>query len=1078
MRVLFFRNFMPRRNDIQRILVIGSGPIAIGQACEFDYAGVQACQALREAGYYVVLVNSNPVTIMTDPAYSDRTYIEPLVPEVIETILQKEKIDALLPTLGGQTALNLAMDLFRRDVLVALGVELIGACPKSIEKAESRSAFRKSMDKVGISCLKGFEVTSWEAVQFEFAKEGFSFPLIVRASFTLGGFGGGIAHDFAELEKLVNQGLVASPIHQVLVEESVLGWKEYEMEVMRDQADRCIVVCGIENVDPMGVHTGDSITVAPILTLTDKEYQRMRTDAFAVIREIGVATGGANVQFAVDPKTGRRVVIEMNPRVSRSSALASKATGFPIAKIAALLAVGFLLDEIRNELTQTTYAAFEPSMDYVVTKIPYFDFEKFEGVEAKLHTVMQSVGEVMAIGRTFSESLQKAVCSLEQGYDGLFKAPFQNVSMEVIQQGIQTPNAERLFFIAEGFRRGLSVKNVAELSFWDPWFLRQIEYLIQIESEIQQGAENLDNLDFLRYIKSLGFSDKRLAKLTSGSEYQILFARKKQKINPIFRRVDTCAGEFPSETPYLYSTYLPFSAGLQRLDSDEAQVSNRKKIIILGSGPNRIGQGIEFDYCCVHAAQAVKGLGFEAIMINANPETVSTDHHCSDRLYFSPLFEEPVFEIIQTEQRSGQLLGVFVQFGGQTALKLAQALAEKRIPLLGTSWESISFAEDRSRFQALLKKLNLSQPPNGVATSEVEFRGLIHALGFPVIVRPSYVLGGKGMKVLHSRAEMDQYLLNHLNHLFSDLAPVLVETFLSEAIECDVDALSDGEHVEIVGILEHLESAGVHSGDSACVLPSFSLSPAIKLALINQTRLLAQALKVKGPLNVQFAIQGEKVFIIEVNPRASRTLPFVAKAMKKTYVKQAVRLCLGETLSSEFSHTSDFSLSYYAAKQPIFSFDRFREVNTCLGPVMKSTGEAMGIGLTPVEAVAKAIRALFKKKIDTIAVVWDFGSQERALMDAYRNLGIVLLEQIPSEWLLRAEKQVDLLLLLGKNLVSREAYYRAAHQAKIPVFTTWMHALALVEVIKAMSQSKTNVYALQDRILEPIETVTYEDVAL
>ena len=946
---------MPKRTDIKSILIIGAGPIIIGQGCEFDYSGTQACKALREEGYRVILVNSNPATIMTDPEMADATYIEPVTPEAVEKIIAKERPDALLPTMGGQTGLNTALSLAHAGVLDKYGVELIGASKAAIDKAEDRELFRKAMEKIGLECPKSHMCHTLEQAFAALKKVGL--PAIIRPSYTLGGTGGGIAYNRDEFEEIILGGLDASPVSEVLVEESVLGWKEFEMEVVRDAADNCIIICSIENVDPMGIHTGDSITVVPALTLTDKEYQIMRNASIAVLREIGVETGGSNVQFAVNPEDGRMVVIEMNPRVSRSSALASKATGFPIAKIAAKLAVGYTLDELDNDITGVTPASFEPTIDYIVTKIPRFTFEKFPGTEPILTTSMKSVGEVMAIGRSFPESLQKALRSMETGLTGLNHVKIEGYQpgtedLSALKAQLARPVPDRILIIAEALRAGLEVDDIARRTKYDPWFIRHIKTITDAEQGIIKEGLPAD-YDGLLALKQLGFSDRRLAELSGKKPREIREQRWKIGLHPVFKRIDTCAGEFEARTPYMYSTYETSSHFAERrgeyLES-ESQPEDREKIIILGGGPNRIGQGIEFDYCCCHAAFALSEAGFETIMVNCNPETVSTDYDTSDRLYFEPLTPEDVIELIRAEQQKGTVKGVIVQFGGQTPLKLASALEAAGIPILGTSPDAIDLAEDRERFQKLVKKLKLKQPENGIARNHAEARKVAEEIGFPVLIRPSYVLGGRAMEIVHDLEGLDKYIREAVQ--VSGDSPVLIDSYLKDAIEVDVDALCDGSDVFVAGIMQHIEEAGIHSGDSACSLPPHSLSKKILKELERQTRELALALNVVGLMNVQFAIKGDVIYLIEVNPRASRTVPFVAKATGRQVAKIAARLMVGEKLK-------DFDLkpksnSHIAVKVPVFPFARFPGVDILLGPEMKSTGEVMGIDTTFEMAFAKA----------------------------------------------------------------------------------------------------------------------------
>ncbi|GAB7128287.1 carbamoyl-phosphate synthase large subunit [Silvimonas sp. JCM 19000] len=929
---------MPKRTDIKSILIIGAGPIIIGQACEFDYSGAQACKALREEGYKVILVNSNPATIMTDPNMADVTYIEPITWQVVEKIIDKERPDAILPTMGGQTALNCALDLWRNGVLDKYKVELIGASPEAIDKAEDRQKFKAAMDKIGLgSARSAIAHTIDEALA---AQANLGFPAIIRPSFTMGGSGGGIAYNIQEFIEICTRGLDLSPTNELLIEESLLGWKEYEMEVVRDRADNCIIVCSIENLDPMGVHTGDSITVAPAQTLTDKEYQIMRNASIAVLREIGVDTGGSNVQFSVNPKDGRLIVIEMNPRVSRSSALASKATGFPIAKIAAKLAVGYTLDELKNEITGgKTPASFEPSIDYVVTKIPRFAFEKFPQANDRLTTQMKSVGEVMAIGRTQQESLQKALRGLETGMSGFDELTTDRAQIE---SEIASPGPERLWYVADAFRVGMSLEEVHALSKIDPWFLAQIEDLLKDEAAIRGRA--LDSLTAadLRRLKRKGFSDRRIGALLNTDQNAVRRARHAFGIRPIYKRVDTCAAEFATDTAYMYSSYD---------EECEANPTNNKKVMVLGGGPNRIGQGIEFDYCCVHAALALREDGYETIMVNCNPETVSTDYDTSDRLYFEPLTLEDVLEIVAVEKP----VGVIVQYGGQTPLKLARALEANGVPIVGTSPDMIDAAEDRERFQKLLQDLNLRQPPNATARNEKDALVLAAKLGYPLVVRPSYVLGGRAMRIVHSEDDLSRYMREAVK--VSNDSPVLLDRFLNDAIEVDVDAISDGENVLIGGIMEHIEQAGVHSGDSACSLPPYSLSKELQDELRRQTVAMAKALNVIGLMNVQFAIQGQgadaTVFVLEVNPRASRTVPYVSKATSLPLAKIAARCMVGQSLPSQ-GVTAEVIPPYYSVKEAVFPFVKFPGVDTILGPEMKSTGEVMGVGETFAEAFVKS----------------------------------------------------------------------------------------------------------------------------
>ena len=967
---------MPKRTDIHSILIIGAGPIVIGQACEFDYSGAQACKALREEGYRVILVNSNPATIMTDPGMADATYIEPITWQVVEKIIAKERPDALLPTMGGQTALNCALDLHKQGVLARYGVEMIGANERAIEKAEDRLKFKDAMTSIGLDSAKSGIAHSWEeaqAVQRRIAHEtrGTGFPIVIRPSFTLGGTGGGIAYNPDEFEEICKRGLDLSPTRELLIEESLIGWKEYEMEVVRDRADNCIIVCSIENLDPMGIHTGDSITVAPAQTLTDKEYQLMRNASIAILREIGVDTGGSNVQFSIDPKTGRMTVIEMNPRVSRSSALASKATGFPIAKVAAKLAVGYTLDELRNDITGgATPASFEPSIDYVVTKIPRFAFEKFPAADPHLTTQMKSVGEVMAIGRTFQESLQKALRGLETGIDGLTE---RSTDRDEIVEAIGNAGPDRLLYVGDAFRIGMSLQEVFDETAIDPWFLAQIEQLIEVERALAGRAlESLSEAE-LRYVKRKGFSDKRLAKLLGTHQHAVRERRHALGVRPVFKRVDTCAAEFATPTAYMYSTYD---------EECEAEPTTRRKIMVLGGGPNRIGQGIEFDYCCVHAALAMREDGYETIMVNCNPETVSTDYDTSDRLYFEPVTLEDVLEIVDKEKPAG----VIVQYGGQTPLKLALDLERAGVPIIGTSPDSIDIAEDRERFQKLLHELKLKQPPNRTARTEEAALQLAHEIGYPLVVRPSYVLGGRAMEIVHGDKDLERYMREAVR--VSEKSPVLLDRFLEDAIEVDVDCISDGSEVMIGGIMEHIEAAGIHSGDSACSLPPYSLSPALQDEMRRHATLMAKALKVVGLMNVQFAIQGEGddavVYVLEVNPRASRTVPYVSKATGEPLAKIAARCMAGMKLSDQKGRhgvRGEVIPPYFSIKEAVFPFNKFPGVDPILGPEMRSTGEVMGVGFTFGEAMLKSQLGAGSRLPDkgTVVITVKDSDKQRAL---------------------------------------------------------------------------------------------------
>ncbi len=950
---------MPKRTDIKSICIIGAGPIIIGQACEFDYSGTQACKALREEGYRVILVNSNPATIMTDPEMADATYIEPITPAIVAKILEKERPDALLPTMGGQTALNTALALSENGTLKRLGIELIGANEEAIAKAEDRDLFKKEMDKLGLESAKSMLAHNRE--EADLALETIGLPAIIRPAFTMGGTGGGIAYNKDQFLQITTEGIDASPINQILIEKSLLGWKEYEMEVVRDKNDNCIIVCSIENVDPMGVHTGDSITVAPALTLTDKEYQIMRNASLAVLRGIGVETGGSNVQFAVNPADGRLIVIEMNPRVSRSSALASKATGFPIAKVAAKLAVGYTLDELGNDITGgKTPASFEPTIDYVVTKMPRFNFEKFKGSEKRLTTSMKSVGEAMSFGRSFEESFQKALRSMEEGLTGFDEIKIGDTKKGVaphidqIRAAISVPTPRRILYVAQAMRFGMSLKDIHAACKIDMWFLQRIENIINKEAEIRESGLPKTPQKWLE-IKKMGFSDARLAKIVGSDEESVKLERLKHNIHPVYKRVDSCAAEIPSETPYMYSCY---EGNDMNPAESECDPTDKKKVIILGGGPNRIGQGIEFDYCCVHACYALQEAGYETIMVNCNPETVSTDYDTADRLYFEPLTAEDVLEIIRAESENGEVYGVIVQLGGQTPLKLANYLKDNGVRILGTDPDAIDLAEDRERFQKLLKKLKLRQPKNGLAHSKQEALDMAEDIGFPLVIRPSYVLGGQGMEIVQNMEELERYMGRAMN--VSGKNPVLLDKYLKGAIEMDVDAICDGKEVYVAGIMEHIEEAGVHSGDSASVLPPHSIPFKTVKELERQTIMLAKALKVKGLMNVQFALKRNKqtgeydVFIIEVNPRASRTVPFVAKATNVPVAKIAARVMAGEKLSDFKDLLIGMSAEHTAVKAPVFPFDRFPGTDTILGPEMKSTGEVMGIDKDVAQAFAKS----------------------------------------------------------------------------------------------------------------------------
>jgi carbamoyl-phosphate synthase large subunit len=1104
---------MPKRTDIKSILIIGAGPIVIGQACEFDYSGTQACKALRAEGYRIILVNSNPATIMTDPDLADATYIEPITPEIVAKIIAKEKPDALLPTMGGQTALNTALALERMGVLKLHGVELIGAKAEAIDKAEDRKLFREAMDRIGLESprsaiassapirdadghITGYDRTTgiMEAMRL---LETVGLPAIIRPAFTLGGTGGGVAYNREEFEQIVRSGIDASPVGQILIDESLLGWKEYEMEVVRDKADNCIIICSIENVDPMGVHTGDSITVAPALTLTDKEYQIMRDASIAVLREIGVETGGSNVQFAVNPADGRLVVIEMNPRVSRSSALASKATGFPIAKVAAKLAVGYTLDELENDITGgATPASFEPTIDYVVTKIPRFAFEKFAGADTTLTTAMKSVGEAMAIGRTFAESLQKALRSMETGLSG-----FDDVALEGLGQGddknvvraaVSRPTFDRLLKVGQAFRHGFSQEEIHQYSKIDPWFLAQIKEIIDQEARvIAHGLPKTAGA--LRNLKAMGFSDARLAKLAKTTEAEVRKLRDRLDVLPVFKRIDTCAAEFASPTAYMYSTY---ETGLFDKPVCEAEPTDKEKIVILGGGPNRIGQGIEFDYCCCHACFSLTKAGFETIMINCNPETVSTDYDTSDRLFFEPLTAEDVLEVIRTECTKGRVKGVIVQFGGQTPLKLASALEEAGVPILGTSPDAIDLAEDRDRFKALIDKLKLAQPESGIAKSPGDARAIADGIGYPVVIRPSYVLGGRAMEIVHDGVEIDRYVarlsatLNNPSELVvSDKRPLLVDRYLTDAVEVDVDCLADGKDTFIAGIMEHIEEAGIHSGDSACSLPPYSLSADLIAELERQARELALALGVVGLMNVQFAIKDGKVYILEVNPRASRTVPFVAKVIGLPIASIAAQVMAGKPLASFNLKTPKFD--HIAVKEAVFPFARFLGVDPVLGPEMRSTGEVMGIDSDFAMAFCKSQLGAGQKLPlgGTVFVSVKESDKDRIIapVQALSTLGFRIIatrgtkrhleaKGVPCEAINKvlegrphvvdAIKNGEVNLVFNttegaKALADSKDIRRSALLHHVPYYTTLAGAVAVTRAIKALKSDTLQVAPLQ-----------------
>ncbi len=1067
---------MPLRTDINKILLIGSGPIVIGQACEFDYSGTQACKALKEEGYEIVLVNSNPATIMTDPSISDRTYIEPLIPEILEKIIEKERPQALLPTMGGQTGLNLAVNLAESGVLDKYGVELIGAKLDAIKKAENRYEFKEAMIKIGLNVPEsGVARTmsdAWEIV------DRVGYPVIIRPSFTLGGVGRSIAYNVEEFEEFSKAGLRMSPVNEILVEQSVIGWKEFELEVMRDCKDNVVIICSIENFDPMGVHTGDSITVAPAQTLTDKEYQRMRDASIAIIREIGVDTGGSNIQFAVNPKDGEMSVIEMNPRVSRSSALASKATGFPIAKIAAKLAVGYTLDEIPNDITKYTPASFEPTIDYVVVKIPRFAFEKFPQTEPVLTTQMKSVGEVMAIGRTFKESLQKAIRSLEIDSSG-FESKTDDI--EIIKENLRKPNPERLWYIADAFRAGMELNEIFDLTYIDPWFLHNIEQIVEAESDLIQSVENgKDYIDKFKLLKQYGFSDERLGTLLNKTEDEVRDINKKNNIQCVYKMVDTCAAEFEAHTPYLYSTYEY---------EDEAAPTERKKIVILGGGPNRIGQGIEFDYCCVHAAFSLKEEGYEAIMINCNPETVSTDYDTSDRLYFEPLTLQDTLSIINREKPDG----VIVHLGGQTPLKLAVPLEKNGVKIIGTSPDNIDLAEDRERFRDLILKLKLKQPRSGIARSEEQALKVAEEIGYPIIVRPSYVLGGRAMEIVYTEKSLKRYIKDAVK--VSHNHPVLIDEFLNDAKEVDVDAICDGHTVVVAGILEHIEEAGVHSGDSAMVLPPYSLDEKIVDEIRRQTKKLALALNVIGLVNIQFAVKDDEVYLIEVNPRASRTIPFVSKAIGVPLAKIGTKVMIGKTLQ-ELGFTKEIKIKHICVKESVFPFIRFSGVDTILGPEMKSTGEVMGIDTDLRKTFAKALLAsgselktsgnafisvkdddkpkivhLARHLIDLeISLIATKGTHEFLKANGIEcSVVKKVIEGRPNiiDFIKNGEIQLVINTTFGENEIKQSySIRRESLVGNIPYFTTVSGAQAAVEAIDSLKNEGLDVKPIQDYYIE------------
>jgi carbamoyl-phosphate synthase large subunit len=1073
---------MPKRKDIKKILVVGAGPIIIGQACEFDYSGTQACKALKDEGYKVVLINSNPATIMTDPDVANKTYIEPITLDVLEKILKKEKPDAILPTMGGQTALNLAMEAEKKGILKKYKIELIGANSKAISNAEDRKKFRKNMIDIGLDLPKSEIVNNNNQASKTLKKIGL--PAIIRPAFTLGGLGGGIAKTKKDYLKIVKNGLHESPVNQVLVEECLEGWKEFEMEVVRDKKDNCIIVCSIENIDPMGIHTGDSVTVAPALTLTDKEYQVMRNASIACLRKIGVETGGSNVQFAINPKNGRMVVIEMNPRVSRSSALASKATGFPIAKVAAKLAVGYTLDELKNEITKVTPASFEPSIDYVVTKIPRFTFEKFSTSPATLGTSMKSVGEAMAIGRNFKESLQKALVSLETGFSGLDR--IFNLNKKQIEKKLKENIPNKILLVAEAIRKKINLKRIYTLSKIDPWFLEQVKEIVDIEINIKKRGLPKNFVEFNR-IKSIGFSDKKISELSNFSEDVIRKKRSALKVMPVYKKVDTCAAEFKSFTPYMYSTY---QRNFSISSECEAEPSTRKKVIILGGGPNRIGQGIEFDYCCCQASFSLKDAGYETIMINCNPETVSTDYDTSDRLYFEPLKEEYVFNIIKKEQEKGNLVGVITQFGGQTPIKLAKFLHENRLPILGTQYTSIDLAEDRDRFRNLLNKLKLKQAESGIAKNYKQAINIAEKIGLPLIVRPSYVLGGRAMEIVHEKSKLKRFVDEAFKA--AEENPILIDKFINQAMEVDVDAISDGKKVFVAGIMQHIEEAGIHSGDSACSLPPVSIKPYLIKEIENQTIKLALALKVKGFMNIQFAIKKDKIYVIEVNPRASRTVPFVSKAKGLPLAKIASRVMTGEKLSQ--FNLKDKLNGMFAVKEAVFPFNKFPNSDLLLGPEMKSTGEVMGFdkdfGMAFAKSQIAAANSLPKKGLAFIS-----------LKNAHKDEGLGLAKELiklrfklcatkgTAEYIRKFgmkckiinkvssgsphivnvldDKKIALVINTGGGnkafrVSDAIALRRATLKNKVPYCTNMSTAYACLEAIKSLKTKRLEVTSLQD----------------
>jgi len=1070
---------MPKRTDIKTILIIGAGPIVIGQACEFDYSGTQACKALKEEGYKVILVNSNPATIMTDPNVADRTYIEPITSEILEEIIKSEKPDAILPTMGGQTGLNAAMALHKSGILEKYKIELIGANAEAIDRAEDRQKFKKHMSEIGLESAKSAICSSLDEAKK--ILNDIPLPTIIRPSFTLGGTGGGVANTEEEYFKIVKNGLNLSPTHEVLIEESLVGWKEFEMEVVRDKKDNCIIICSIENVDPMGIHTGDSMTVAPALTLTDKEYQVMRNASINCLRKIGVETGGSNVQFAINPKDGRMIVIEMNPRVSRSSALASKATGFPIAKVAAKLAIGYTLDEITNDITGNTPASFEPTIDYVVTKIPRFAFEKFQNSKATLGTAMKSVGETMAIGRNFKESLQKALVSLEIGLNGL---DIIEIDKKQLEKKLTESIPQKILYVAQAFRVGFSIDEIYKKTKIDPWFLDQVKEIVDIENEINE-KNILQNKNFLNFVKSSGFSDKKISEIIKKPIDEIIQKRNEFKIFPVFKKVDTCAAEFNSQTPYMYSTY---DVGLSENRECESNPTKKEKVVIIGGGPNRIGQGIEFDYCCCQASYALSEIGYETIMINCNPETVSTDYDTSDRLYFEPLIEEYVLEILKKESSEGLLKGVIVQFGGQTPLKLAKAIHDNGYPILGTPLDSIDLTEDRERFSNLINNLNLKQADNGLARSKDEAYEIAKKIKYPLVIRPSYVLGGRAMEIIHDDDQLKTYIEEAVK--VSGNNPVLLDRFLNDAIEVDVDAICDGKEVFVSGVMEHIEEAGIHSGDSACCIPPYSLSEEITEEIKNQTQILAKNIGVVGLINIQFAIQGKNIYVLEVNPRASRTVPFVSKASNISVAKLATKVMTGIKLDELKIPTK--KLKTFSVKEAVFPFNKFPEVDTLLGPEMKSTGESMGIDLDFGMAFAKsqisAGNILPREGVVFISVndkdkpfikkfakkLFDVGFE---ILATGRTAETLINENIPCTKINKAtqgsphvveyldDKKISIVIntTAGKNSIEdSKSLRRSALNNNIPYFTTLAGAIACTEAIISMKSKKMGIMPIQE----------------